>query len=389
MSRESERKREMIVGIFVLGALAAVTAMIVALGSQQNIFERRFRVRAVFQNVSGLRAGAPVFVAGVTVGSVDALRFVSAAALATPTPIPEPASTPTGGEAEESEKASQVGKVEVVMTVEERFRNQIRADSVATIGSVGLLGDKCIEISVGTAAEPVIASNEVLRSTDPLTLTDVIDQIAPIRDKLDRILGDIATMTGTLTTEDAPLEKSVRSVSNILEKIDQGKGTLGQLVNSPEIGENIDSALRNLDSFVAQARGAAAKIEQATVDLPPTMAAARKVADDVARLSAKLDRSAEQLPSIMADFREVARNLRLASESLPILAADTQTGVREATAVFDAAGKTIFLRGYMDDSVEKMPIAVERAGSWSGRAAPVGTRSGPAAEGAGASADAR
>ena len=78
MARETERRREVITGAFVLVGLAAVTFMVVLLGSQQRIFEKRFAVNAIFGTVSGLRAGAPVFVAGVNVGAVDRLRFVSA-----------------------------------------------------------------------------------------------------------------------------------------------------------------------------------------------------------------------------------------------------------------------------------------------------------------------
>lgn len=355
MAKESERKRELIVGVFVLAAVAAGMVMIVLLGAEQRIFEKRFQVKAIFGDVSGLRAGAPVFVAGVNVGSVERLRFV-------PVESAQPISEAIGP-TEKPEELSRVAKVEVVMSVEERFREQIRRDSIATIASVGLLGDKSVEIAVGSSSEPAIEPGAVLRSQDPLTLTQIIDQIEPIRSKLDKILGDIASATGSLSGDDAPLGRSLESISNILAKIDSGEGTLGRLVNSPEVEEDLRATLVDARELLVSAQGAVEQIRAATTELPATMSSVRKVADEVADLSETIGESAQRFPQIVADLSAVAENLRLASQSLPQLTVEAQRGVREATTVFDAAGKTIFLRGYVDQSTAKLPAAMERVES--------------------------
>jgi phospholipid/cholesterol/gamma-HCH transport system substrate-binding protein len=354
MAKETERRREVITGAFVLVGLAAATFMVVLLGAQQRIFEKRFRVNAIFGTVSGLRAGAPVFVAGVNVGSVDRLRFVSADTYQ-PT-VDEPASAPP-------RPVGRVGKVEVVMNVEERFHDQIRQDSVATIASVGLLGDKSIEISVGGADQPVVAPGATLRSQDPLTLTEIIDQIEPIRDKLDTILGDIASATGNLTGGDKPIAKSLESMSNILEKVDRGEGTIGRLVNSPAVEVELTATLENARALLISAQTTVEQIRAATADLPATMVSVRKVADEVAELAVSLRESARRFPDIVADLQVVAENLKTASDTFPLLAIEAQRGVREATTVFDAAGKTIFLRGYVDQTASKLPAAIERGDS--------------------------
>ena len=354
MARETERRREVITGAFVLVGLAAVTFMVVLLGSQQRIFEKRFAINAIFGTVSGLRAGAPVYVAGVNVGAVERLRFVPADTYQPTADEPSGASPKPIG---------RVGKVEVLMNVEERFHDQIRADSVATIASVGLLGDKSIEISVGSASAPSVDPGATLRSQDPLTLAEIIDQIEPIRDKLDKILGDISAATGNLTDEDTPIAKSLRSMSNILDKVDRGEGTIGKLVNSPEVEDELTATLKHARELLVSAQVTVEQIRASTVDLPATMVSVRKVADEVAQLSGTLRESAHHFPQIIADLQAVAQNLKAASESFPQLAVETQRGVREATTVFDAAGKTIFLRGYVDQSKARLPAAIERGDS--------------------------
>ena len=354
MAKETERRRETVTGIFVLVALAAAMFMVILLGAQQRIFEKRFQINAVFGTVSGLRAGAPVYVAGVNVGSVERLRFVPADTYQ-PTADEEATARP--------KPIGLVGKVEVVMNVEEPFRDQIRTDSIATIASVGLLGDKSIEISVGSTAQPVVESGATLRSQDPLTLTEIIEQVEPIRDKLDKILGDIASATGNLTGEDTPISKSLQSMSNILDKVDKGEGTIGRLVNSPEVETDLTATLKNARALLASAQTTVDQIRAATGDLPATMVSVRKVADEVAGLSVELRESARRFPEIVANLEVMAKNLKSASESFPLLAMEAQRGVRDATTVFDAAGKTIFLRGYIDQTKAKLPAAIERGAS--------------------------
>ncbi len=344
MARETERKREATVGLFVLLGIGAAAFMIIMLGSEQRIFEERIKLRAIFGNVSGMRVGAPVFVAGLSVGTVEKLRFVA----------PGEGRRADGIEAGGTPGGEHVAEIEVLMKIEERFRRQIREDSVATVGSVGLLGDKSIEISVGSAAEPIVEPGAVLTSVDPMSLTDVLDEVQPMAKKLEQILGDISILTGQMSSEDSTLMAGLDSLSNILQKIDRGEGTIGALVNS-------STTVEELDDLLASARDAVAEIRVATEDLPPTMASVRQVAAEVEELSVSLRQTAERFPAIAADLQQIVENLRLASESLPTLSIQAEQGVRKASDVFDAAGKSILLRGNMPSEPARLPTGMSRS----------------------------
>ena len=70
--------------------------------------------------------------------------------------------------------AQPAGKVRVDLTVAKRYGDRIRKDSVARIDTQGLLGDKIVEITVGTAQAPVVGAGERLASRDPTDLFQVI-----------------------------------------------------------------------------------------------------------------------------------------------------------------------------------------------------------------------
>lgn len=343
MAKDSERKRETIVGLFVLVGIGVAAFMIVMLGSEQRIFEERIQLRAIFGNVSGMRVGAPVYVAGLSVGTVEQLRFVA----------PGEARKQESTVRRTSDKAPLVSDIEVVMKIEERFRQQIREDSVATVGSVGLLGDKSIEISVGSASEAIVQPGAVLTTVDPLSLTDMLDEVQPMAQKLEQILGDISILTGQMSSEDSTLMTGLDSLSNILQKVDRGEGTIGALVNS-------STTVDELDELLASARDALAEIRAATEDLPPTMASVRQVAAEVEELSVSLRQTAERFPAMAADLQVIVENARLASDSLPTLSVQAEQGVRKASDVFDAAGQSILLRGNMPSAPARLPTGMSR-----------------------------
>lgn len=301
----------------MVAALAASLVMIVLLGSEQGIFRPRFELRAIFSNVSGLRAGAPVFVAGLNVGSVRKLQFAPPAV--------------------EGEVAA---RVEVVLDVDARYQAQIRSDSVATVGSVGLLGDKSVEITVGSLGAAELGDGGLLVTAEPVGITEVLDELQPMARKLDQILGDIAVVTGDFANPDSPLIRSMDSLSSILAKVDEGQGVAGRVVNSEEFADEFEDLVEEANALLVETTAAVSEVRQAAEDLPATMASVRAVSADVEELAIALRESAARFPAITEDVAITVSNLKAASASAPAIAAGANRGVRGANRVVDAANRT-------------------------------------------------
>ncbi len=121
---------EVRVGLFVAVALAIATAVTFSLGSQRNLFGASRPFFARFHDVGGLRAGSPVRIGGVNVGAVSEVRF-------------EPD-----------------GRVRVSFDVDEEAAVLVREGSVARLANKGMLGDKLVEVTVGSG-EPLPEEAEV------------------------------------------------------------------------------------------------------------------------------------------------------------------------------------------------------------------------------------
>src|ERR687884_335862 len=125
----SRKGAQVRVGIFVFSSLVILAGAIFVLGSRTQYFQPQYTLRAVISNVGGLFEGAGVYLAGVQVGRVGEVRFFEDVA---------------------------AKKVLVVLKIARNAQDRIRRDSVASIATAGLLGDKYIDITLGSENEPVL-----------------------------------------------------------------------------------------------------------------------------------------------------------------------------------------------------------------------------------------
>ncbi|HYV41214.1 MAG TPA: MlaD family protein [Thermoanaerobaculia bacterium] len=194
------------VGIVVLIALFAVMIGIFMVGQRAHLFVKKFPYETRFDSASGLVAGNPVRLNGVTVGNV--LEVILS---------PDPADR----------------TVRVVYDVDRRAAPRLRKGTRAAIKTIGLLGDKYIELEGGTAEEPEI---EIGGTIPPAPGAGI--------EKLLEGGGDLI----------ADLSGIARSLKNILARTEQGKGFLGALTTDSEesarLGNNLTATLTSLNSIL-------------------------------------------------------------------------------------------------------------------------------------------
>jgi len=131
-------------GMFIVATLLILAAGVFLIGEKRFLFRRTYRLEAEFQNVVGLNNGADVRVGGIHLGTV---KYIS---------------LPNGPS----------GKLTVVMDMASSTENIIRQNSVATIKTEGLLGDKYVEISFGSEKAPAIESGDTIKGETPVDFSD-------------------------------------------------------------------------------------------------------------------------------------------------------------------------------------------------------------------------
>jgi len=289
--------RELKVGLLVLAAVAVLALSVFLIGDRNNLFARKNRYYIDFQNVSGVRTGNPVQLNGVDAGTVEEVV------------LPE-------------DPAKRF--IRVWITVESRYADRVRADTRARIKTLGLLGDKYIELTSGSQGlprvpeggriEPAAATN-----VDALLASgeDVMANVVEISASLSTILGRMERGEGLLgdLTADTPAGRRLResmvgtfeSVERIAERVETGKGLLPRLLNDPALSDQFGTAVDRLEGLIAQAQSGPGLLPglindpQTKAEFDQTLATARQVVQDLQEFSGNLQKQEGLLPRLVND----------------------------------------------------------------------------------------
>jgi phospholipid/cholesterol/gamma-HCH transport system substrate-binding protein len=138
MKRANE---EIAVGIFVLAGIACLIYLAIHLG-EMAVFSRGYQVTADFDNISGLKVGASVEVAGVDVGRVEKISI-----------------TP-------DDRARLVLKLEPNLV--------LKSDTIASIRTKGIIGDKFVKLSMGSSEKTIPPGGKIHDTESAVELEELI-----------------------------------------------------------------------------------------------------------------------------------------------------------------------------------------------------------------------
>jgi phospholipid/cholesterol/gamma-HCH transport system substrate-binding protein len=201
----TQRSAQIRVGIFVFFTLVTFMAAIFLLGSRTQYFQPQYTLKAVFSNVGYLLEGAGVYLAGVQVGRVGEIRFFE-------------------------DIAAQ--KVSVSLKIARHFQERIRQDSVAVITSTGLLGDKYIDITLGSESEPELLDGMFIRTQEPADYGQLIRQGEEVLKNTIDITSALASITGSFQSSKAPMAVAdlLTSLAQTAKAIETGDGLIHALI---------------------------------------------------------------------------------------------------------------------------------------------------------------
>jgi phospholipid/cholesterol/gamma-HCH transport system substrate-binding protein len=192
--------------------LAILAAGVFIIGSKEYLFSSTYQLKAQFDNVAGLAAGADVRVGGVHSGTVHGIS------------LPH-----NPGE-----------KVTVVMYLDNSTHEIVKRDSVASIETEGVLGSQFVAITFGSAGQGEVKNGETIQSEPPLQMSDLLKKTSGILDSSKLAIQNTVQATAHL--------------NDVSAKIDSGQGTVGSLVNDKQLYSNLQQTTATLHDTMLQAQ---------------------------------------------------------------------------------------------------------------------------------------
>jgi phospholipid/cholesterol/gamma-HCH transport system substrate-binding protein len=221
------------VGIIVFATLILFAVAIFVIGGKAGFFIARTSYFTRFPNSLGLVGGNQVRLAGVTVGTVQSID------------VPK-----------------QPGQdLTIHFDIERKYQHLVKADSRVEIKTIGLLGDKYLEVTTGSAGKPDLAPDSEIKAYRGAELEkilagsgDLVDNVVAITKSLKVVLGRTEKgegFLGELVTDSEAgkqLSRSLRqtldSANLLLSDLRTGKGLVGRLVNDEAYGKTISAELQ-------------------------------------------------------------------------------------------------------------------------------------------------
>ena len=226
------------VGVVILAALGVLAIAIYKLGQAANLFHRRYELIAYLPNATGLVAGGTVLVAGQFAGTIKSIDFL-------------PVDNDT------------TRNLRLRMAIDGSLRDQIRGDSKAKVRTLGLLGDKVIDISIGTPRYGVLREGDTIAVAPSLDYEAVLAQAAGAVNDMVDLTHDLRALTtgilsgkgtvGQLMTNRALYDQFVGTMSRantMLTKLQNPNGTFARLLDDPTLYNRFIGVVTSADSLV-------------------------------------------------------------------------------------------------------------------------------------------
>jgi phospholipid/cholesterol/gamma-HCH transport system substrate-binding protein len=233
--------RPLIVGVFVTAGLALFTAGLFMIGNRHEAFAQHIELYAEFANLSGITQGTKVQVAGMDAGQVEGVDI----------PDAPPA------------------KFRVKIRITEKLRGLVRTDSVVTLGTEGVVGNRFLAISAGTAHAPVAAPGATLAGAEPTDISALLDQAKGTIGNIDTTVlnanklvtnanGLITTLGGNLNSTVTEVKTTVSNANELIAGIKEGRGAAGMLLRDEALADQVRQAVTNIQGATSDLKSAAA-----------------------------------------------------------------------------------------------------------------------------------
>jgi phospholipid/cholesterol/gamma-HCH transport system substrate-binding protein len=206
---------ELRVGLFVLAGLFIIAVGIFYV-TGAGILGPKYRLITYLPEVDGVTSGAPVRLDGVDIGNVESIRL---------TPHPQ----------------DRMHSIELVLRIDKKFQEQVRTDSSASLITEGMLGDRYVTISRGLTGS-VLPPNGIIPGKEEAAMKQIVERGAALMEDLGALSEDLR---------------------GIVDKVQNGKGSLGLIMNDSSLYNHLDSTAAKLDAMatsIQQGQGTAGKL---------------------------------------------------------------------------------------------------------------------------------
>jgi phospholipid/cholesterol/gamma-HCH transport system substrate-binding protein len=331
-----ERTRKLIVGMFVGVCLVLFGVGLFLIGDSNQLFTKSFKAYADFSKITGIQDGGKVRVAGMDAGTVTRIEVPSR---------PD-------------------AKFRIHFRIIEKLHPIVRQDSVATIQTDGLLGNKYLQIDAGSAGSPLAKNDSMIQSKEPFDWGDLMDEINGVVKQVngilvgvkDQLVSTLSEIEGTAKSATVLIKDATPQVKGILVSADKIGANLHEIIDGIQQGQGTVGALLKDKELYGSVRRSVDKTEKIVENLRETSASAKKIMTKVeeSEIVPEVQRTVKNLQQITRQVKDAVEKFQSASgeggvgEDLQRTLADAHEAMNDLSDNTEALKHNFFFRGFFN-----------------------------------------
>lgn len=310
---EKTTSQKIRLGLFVIIGLLIFILAVYFIGDKQKMFGKTNHLEAVFNNVNGLQLGNNVRYSGISVGTVRGIEMINDTT------------------------------IRVDMIIDKTIFTHIKKNAIATIGSDGLVGNMIINIIPGIGEEASVQPGDEIRSRNRVSTDDIFNTLSKTNK-------NAATLTANLL--------------KITDKMMDGKGTMGSLINDTLMARDLKETMRYLKLTGKGASETVLKLNQLieSLDSKDNVIGVIKdsaVAQKIKNMVTNLDQSSVGIDKAITNLNATIKNIKDGKGAINYLSNDpklvrnidsTMTNINQASfrlnENLEALKHNFLFRGY-------------------------------------------
>jgi phospholipid/cholesterol/gamma-HCH transport system substrate-binding protein len=298
---DQKKSKYIKLGIFIVAGLALFIFALFYIGSKENLFTTTFDIYSVFENVSGLSQGSSIQFAGISVGTVQSIDIIAS------------------------------DKVKVNMSIVKDVQKFIKKNSEASITSDGLVGNKVLVISSGTPQSPSVEGGDSIHSIKPVSFSDILNNLNASTKEATDIITDL---------------------SDVMDKVNRGEGTLGKLVNNSSIYDHLDSLMGSFGESTANINNILSKasfsVDLVSADIVKMQGSVDSIVTNIAEITQKINSSQSLVGTLLTDT-VFANNIKSIMVNADRTTANLELGSFSFYQNMEALKHNFLFKGYFED----------------------------------------
>jgi phospholipid/cholesterol/gamma-HCH transport system substrate-binding protein len=311
-------RKEKIVGIFVIFIGLLLMSTIIVLGRGKNWFQDYNTYYTIFDESYNLKVGADVKLFKTNIGKVKAISVEE--------------------------------KVRIKLAILEKYESRIRANTVITVESPTFVGSEYISIIPGSNDAPMLAPEGEIPSKAKKSISDILEEfeVEKTAKKLVQTLQDIAEFTAALKDPQGPLfssleniDKTTQHLETITKGIEDGDGTVGNLLTSTQLLDTILLRLKKIGDILAHISEASAKTPATVDQVQDSLAGVKEITDGVTESVALLKNILTEVEKNMPNIRAILENAEKGSRDVPEITTSVTRIIQEAREEIENVDKVI------------------------------------------------